>query len=116
MCTIMDCYPRVLLPQEQFGGVRITGRVERADARRDDGYFESVLVYPKTSGVLIITLDIESQGEMPFDIIREMPDVNIDIVYQIVDRHKLYIDKTRIVLTAREVRAALKAKGATTDG
>lgn len=112
MYTIMDCYPRVLLPQEQFGDVRITGRVEREDARRSDGYFESVIVYPKMGGTLIVTLELEMQNEAAFDTLCKMPDVNIDIVYQIVDRHKLYIGKTRIVLTAREVRSAIEVKGA----
>ena len=44
-----------------------------------------------------------------------MPDVNVDIFYQIVDKESLYIDKRRIVLTAREVREAIEAKGAMMD-
>ncbi|MBQ8682128.1 MAG: hypothetical protein IJ510_00150 [Selenomonadales bacterium] len=115
LCTIMDCYPRVLLPQEQFSGVKITGRVERADARRDDGYFEAVLVYPQTGGTLIVTLDLEVQNENVRETLLAMPDVNVDVVYQIVDRHSLYINKTRIVLTAREVKSAIEAKGSVMD-
>lgn len=112
LCTIMDCYPRVLLPQEQFKGVKVSGRVEREGERRNDGYFEAVLVYPQTGGKLFVTLDLEVQNEDVLETLLAMPDVNVDIVYQIVDRHRLYIDKTRIVLTAREVRDAIEAKGA----
>lgn len=115
LCTIMDCYPRVLLPQEQFSGVKITGRVERIDARRNDGYFEAVLVYPQTGGTLIVTLDIEVVSDAVRETLLAMPDVNVDVVYQIVDRHSLYINKTRIVLTANEVKRAIEAKGAMMD-
>lgn len=115
LCTIMDCYPRVLLPEEQFSGVKITGRVERIDARRNDGYFEAVLVYPQTGGTLIVTLDLEVQNDDVRKTLMAMPDVNVDVVYQIVDRHSLYINKVRIVLTANEVKRAIEAKGAMMD-
>lgn len=115
LCTMMDCFARVQLPQEQFKGVRILARVEREGERRDDGYFEAVLMPAQKGGKLIVTLEIEVQNDDVLETLLAMPDVNVDIFYQIVDKESLYIDKSRIVLTAREVREAIEAKGAMMD-
>lgn len=47
--TIMDCYPRHLLPQEQYDGVEVCTRLALESAPRADGYFEALIV-PKTTG------------------------------------------------------------------
>ena len=40
--TIMDCYPRHLLPQEQFDEVAVVSLLELETSPRRDGYFEAV--------------------------------------------------------------------------
>ena len=62
-----------------------------------------------------MTLEIEVQNDNVLETLLAMPDVNVDIFYQIVDKESLYIDKTRIVLTSREVREAIEAKGTVMD-
>ncbi|MDR3588547.1 MAG: hypothetical protein P4N41_02690, partial [Negativicutes bacterium] len=60
--TIMDCYPRHLLPQEQFDEVETSSRLELEGKPRKDGYFEALIV-PKTTGsAVILTLTFKAKA------------------------------------------------------
>ena len=112
--TIMDAYPRHLLPYEQFDGVEVNSRMELSTAPRTDNYFESVIFLKGTGGVVIITVTFtakeggiqEALGQMA-ELTVDMP---IDIVYQIVARAPWYIDKARMVMTCDEIMKAMQAK------
>lgn len=105
--TIMDCYPRHLLPQEQYDGVEVISLLELETLPRKDGYFEAVIV-PKTTGnAVIVTLQFTAkQGDIK-QAIAEMVDMSVDIVYQVVGRGKWYITKQRMVVAADELVKAL---------
>lgn len=107
--TIMDCYPRHLLPQEQFDAVDVASRLELESSRRNDGYFEALIV-PKTTGsAVIITVSLTAkQGDIR-KALADMVDMPVDIVYQAVARSKWYIDKQRLVMPAAEIASALAA-------
>ena len=112
--TIMDAYPRHLLPYEQYDGVAVNSRLELTTAPRTDNYFEAVIFTPGTGGTIGITVEFTAKegdikqalGEM-IELTVDMP---IDIVYQIVARTPWYIHKTRMVMTCDEIRGALQAK------
>jgi hypothetical protein len=105
--TIMDCYPRHLLPQEQYDGVEVSSRLELETLPRKDGYFEAYIV-PKTDGnAVVVTLQFTAkQGDIK-QAIAEMVDMSVDIVYQVVGRGNWYITKQRMVVSADELVKAL---------
>ena len=92
--TIMDLFPRPLLPEEHFDAVKVHAWAMDINRPRHDGYFEAVIIKPRKGGT--IREDIKG-----------FPYMDIDIYYQIVGRTDYHIDKQRIRLTAEEVQAAL---------
>lgn len=110
--TIIDCFPRHLLPQEQFDAVEVSSRLELESRRRADGYFESIII-PKTDGnAVIITVTLTAkQGDIR-KALADMVDMPIEIYCQIVARSDWYVAKRRLVMQADEVAAALQPAGA----
>lgn len=114
--TIMDAYPRTLLPYEQFDKVEVSGRLELETAPRVDNYFEALIVPKGTGGAINVTLRLKDRsGEGLRKALEKMAenrvDLPVDIVYQVVARSKWYINKQRLVLASEELAAALSAKG-----
>lgn len=110
--TIMDCFPRHLLPQEQYDAVEVSSRLELETRRRSDGYFEALIV-PKTDGnaVIVTVIFTAKQGDIRQSL-AAMVDMPVEIYFQVVGRGKWYVTKQRIVMTAGEVAAAFKPAGA----
>jgi hypothetical protein len=107
--TIMDLYPRHLLPQEQFDAVEVSSRLELETRPRKDGYFEALIV-PKTTGnAVILTLTFRTKGGDIRRAMTEMVDMRVDIVFQIVGRSKWYITKQPMMVPADEIARALAA-------
>lgn len=105
--TIMDCYPRHLLPQEQFDLVEVQSWLTDARKERHDGYWEAIIVPPHKGGMMRVrVILIGKSGNIRNDA-KNFPDMSIDIVYQMVGRSDWHIAKERIVLTAEEVEQAL---------
>ncbi len=106
--TIMDCFTRHLLPQEQFDAVEVSSRLELETRRRSDGYFEALIV-PKTDGnaVIVTVAFTAKQGDIRQALVG-MVDMPVEIYFQVVARGKWYVDKQRVVMMADEVGAALK--------
>lgn len=114
--TIMDAYPRTLLPYEQFDKLEAVGRLELEAAPRIDNYFEAVIIPKGTGQAVNVTLRLtDRSGEGVKSALAAMVenrvDLPVDIVYQIVARSDWYIHKNRLVLTSEELSAALAAKG-----
>ena len=113
--TIMDAYPRHLLPYEQFDGVEVSSRMELTTAPRTDNYFEAVIIPKGTGGVVRVTVQFTAKNgtiKEALDNLYELTvDMPIDIVYQIVARTPWYIHKARMIMTCDEIMAAMQAKG-----
>lgn len=110
--TIMDCFPRHLLPQEQLDTVEVASRLELETRRRGDNYFEALIV-PKTDGnAVIVTVTFTAKKGDIRAALADMVDMPIDIYHQIVARSDWYVTKQRMVMLADEVAAALKAGSA----
>ncbi|MBD8976753.1 hypothetical protein [Veillonella magna] len=106
--TIMDVYPRHLLPQEQFDNVSIVSWTTDANRERHDGYWESVIIEPRKGGTIRLRVILEGKtGNIRKDVVG-FPDMSIDIVYQVVGRSDWHISKQRIVLTAEELAQAMR--------
>ncbi len=107
--TIMDCFPRHLLPQEQFDAVEVSSRLELETRRRSDGYFEALIV-PKTDGnAVIVTVIFAARNGNIRQALADVVDMPVEIYFQVVARGKWYVAKQRLVMLAEEVAAALKA-------
>jgi hypothetical protein len=106
--TIMDCFPRHLLPEEQFDAVEVSSRLELETRRRSDGYFEALIV-PKTDGnAVIVTVTFTArQGDIR-QALTGMVDMPIEIYFQVVARGTWYVSKQRVMMMADEVTAALR--------
>lgn len=104
---IMDCFPRHQLPQEQFDAVELASRIELENKRRQDGYFESVIIPTKTGNALIITLMFTAKAGDIRQALSGMVDMSVDIIYQVYALSKWYIAKPRIIVTANEIIQAL---------
>jgi hypothetical protein len=116
--TIMDAYPRHLLPYEQFDGVEVNSRMELTTAPRTDNYFEAVIIPKGTGGTVIVTVTLTAKAKAGtikdalqnlYELSVDMP---IDIVYQIVARTPWYIHKARMIMTCDEIMKAMQAQGA----
>jgi hypothetical protein len=114
--TIMDAYPRHLLPYEQYDGVEVSSRMELTTAPRTDNYFEAIIIPKGTGGTVILTVKFTAKSGNIKDTLRDLyelsVDMPIDIVYQIVARAPWYIDKARTIMTCDEIMAAMQAQPA----
>ncbi len=105
--TIMDCFPRVLLPQEQCDTVEVSAWLTDTTEPRHDGYWKAVIIEPGKRGSVTLYVTLRSKsGDIRHDA-QEFPNVNIDIVYQMVGRSDWHITKNRLTLTNEEVQRAL---------
>jgi hypothetical protein len=106
--TLIDVFPRVLLPYEQFDAVEVSAKLTLESNRRTDGYWEALIIPQTTGDAALITITFMAQNTDIREALGEMVDMSIDIVYHIVGRSTCYIAKTRIVITADEIAKALE--------
>ncbi|MDY3974322.1 hypothetical protein [uncultured Veillonella sp.] len=106
--TIMDLYPRHLMPQEQFDNVWIQSWTTDANAERHDGYWKAQIIEAHKGGIVRLRLIFNAKNGNIHKDLAGFPDMNIDIVYQVVGRSDWHISKNRIVLTAEELQHALR--------
>lgn len=106
--TIMDFYPRTLLPREQYDKVTVQSELANKAAERDDNYWESVIFNPRDRGMIRVTITLTSKEGNIREDLKTFPDMPIDLVYQVVSRSEWYIHKVRITLKATEVQHALE--------
>jgi hypothetical protein len=105
--TIMDLFPRPLLPEEQFDSVKVDAWAMDINRPRHDGYFEAVIIKPRKGGTIRVYVTLTGKSGNIREDIKGFPYMNIDIYYQVVGREDYHIDKQRIRLTPEEVEAAL---------
>lgn len=106
--TIMDFYPRTLLPREQYDKCIVHSQLANKDAERDDNYWESVIYNPGDHGKIRVTIALVSKNHSIREDLKTFPDMPIDLVYQVVSRSEWYIHKARITLKATEVQHELE--------
>ena len=107
--TLMDVFPRHFLPCEQFDAVDTDTRLTFDRANRSDGYWEAYIVPVTTGGSIILTVKFTAKSGDIKVALKDMVDMPIDIVYQVVARSLWYIAKERLVMTADEIHKALAA-------
>lgn len=107
--TLVDVYTRHLLPCEQYDAVEVVSYIANVEALRTDGYWEALIVPKGTGGTSVVTVKLVAKNGNIDQALADMPDMNIDLVYQVISRTEYEIQKNRIVLLSREVQKALNA-------
>lgn len=105
--TLMDVFLRTYLPGEQYQEAAVFSRLTDADKPRDDGYWESCIVNPGVEKTLLLVIRLEGKSGNILRDLESFPDMPLDIIYQVVGRSDWYYAKSRIELTAEELRQAL---------
>lgn len=105
--TLVDVFPRHLLPIEYYDAVKVESKITIASQPRPDDYWEAIIINSGKGDAIILTVTFTAKDSDIRSSLKEMVDMPIDIVYQIVARCDWYMTKTRLVMRAEEVAAAL---------
>ena len=105
--TIMDLYPRHLMPKEYYDKLDIRSRITLESNPREDGYWEAIIVFKTTGDAIILTLSMTAKEGGIREAIKGLPDMPVDIVYQVVARSDWYITKARMLVPSAELQQAL---------
>lgn len=118
--TLMDVYPRHLLPSEYYRKVKVSSRITLSSNRRDDDYWEALIVFKTQGDSIILNVTLEAENHDMRAALAEYLelgiDVPIDITYQVVARSDWYISKTRLVMHAEELTEALNSYRLESEG
>ncbi len=107
--TILDAYMRIYLPQEQYAGLLLRGKVNVKSALRDDDYFEALLVQAGSSDTLVLRFEAYAQNGLKIaEALTEVPDVDVALFADCRGRGKLFTVKKIFTLNAAEMRALIK--------
>ena len=106
----LDAFVRIYLPDEQYNGALLRGRVNHPDAPRTDDYFEARLVPPGEKGHLTVTFEATPRNgkKSAEEAIHGMPDVEVALYVERRGRMALFHNKENIVLTKEELQNLLK--------
>lgn len=105
--TLVDVFPRHLFPLEYYSAVKVESKITLASQPRPDDYWEAVIINCGKGDAIILTVTLTAKEGDIFSALKEMVDMPIDIVHQVVARCNWYMTKTRLVMRAEEVTAAL---------
>lgn len=109
--TIMDLYPRHLMPREYYDKLDIRSRMTLESNPRQDGYWEAIIVFKTTGDAVILTLTMTAKEGGIREALKGLPDMPVDIVYQVVARSDWYITKSRVMVLSAELQQALENAG-----
>lgn len=107
--TILDTYMRIYLPDEQYNDVLLRGKVNLKDVKREDDYFEAVLVPANTGKTLLLCFEAYARhGKSLAEAMANIPDVDVALYLDCRGRGPLFTVKKFLTLTAEEMRALVK--------
>ncbi|WP_462304880.1 hypothetical protein [Acidaminococcus massiliensis] len=103
--AVTDCFVRPYLPQEQFPDAWCTGNVEKSDRRRNDHYFEALVLKEWSEWTLIVTLTLRARnGKDMREILNRMVDMDAAIFVCGVGRKAHYVRKYFFTVFADELK------------
>ena len=92
--AIIDVFARPYLPQEQFPDAVCWAHVETLHRRRNDNYFEALILKARDEVPLIVTLHFEARnGKNIKDVLSKMVDMDAAVYYNGMARKAIYIKK-----------------------
>lgn len=108
--TLVDVFARPWLPSEQFSAAELSTKVTIASNPRSDGYWEAAL-FPMDKidrDIAIVSLEFSTPGGDIRQAMSQIPDLPLNIIYQIVARSDWYLAKTLLILPIEEFTAAMQ--------
>jgi len=104
--AITDVFARPYLPQEQYNQATVYSHVETVDRRRNDNYFEALILQAKTQRPLIVTLRfVANDGYSIKEAMKNMVDMDVAIYYNGMARKAIYIRKNFFTVMGTEISA-----------
>ena len=102
----LDAFVRIYLPDEQYNGSLLRGRVNHPDAPRTDDYFEARLVPPGEKNHLTMTFEATPRNgkKTAGEALLGMPDVEVALYVERRGRMELFHNKENILLTKEELQ------------
>ncbi|MCH3914655.1 MAG: hypothetical protein LKJ99_02195 [Acidaminococcaceae bacterium] len=92
--AITDVFARPYLPQEQFPDAVCWAHVETLHRRRNDNYFEALILKANTEVPLIVTLHYEARNDKNIkEVLSKMVDMDAAVYYNGMARKAIYIKK-----------------------
>ena len=106
----LDAFVRIYLPDEQYNGALLRGRVNHPAAPRTDGYFEARLVPPGEKDHLTVTFEVTPRNgkKTAEEAILGIPDVEFALYVERRGRMELFHNKENILLTKEELQKLIK--------
>lgn len=109
--AVVDIFARPFLPQEQFKDAVVYTHLENIEARRNDNYFEAVLVPSGVKKDLIITLEfVVRNGKNIKEVLSDMVDMDIVVYIDGSARKGLYIHKGYITIMGEQIKSLVGGK------
>ena len=105
--TVLDCFPRAYLPQEQYPSLRVDAYLSREDEPRDDGYWEAYLVPRKRDTLLTIVVTLRSSDGPITTTIGDLGEFPLDVIYNVYGRSDARYERTRCLISGTHLRQAL---------
>lgn len=106
--TIMDAFVRTYLPFEQFDKASVSTLLTAADDPRSDGYWQAFIMEKQKPKYFLIKFEIKDlKNENILDDLKDFPDMDFDVIYQVVARSDYYYAKTRMTLTHNDLMNAI---------
>lgn len=104
--AVVDAFARPLLPEEQFKDAVAYAHLENMEARRNDNYFEAVLVPSGVKKDLIITLELVARNSKNIkEVLSDMVDMDIAVYIDGSARKGLYVHKGYITIMGEEIKS-----------
>lgn len=109
--AITDIFARPYLPQEQFKEAKCWANLELTDCRRDDNYFEALILDANNSREIIVTLHFLATCDKPMkEIMEDMVDMDVAIYISGVGRKAHYTKKVFFTVFAEDIKALVGGK------
>lgn len=103
--AIIDVFARPYLPQEQFSAATVFGHVETSNRRRNDNYFEALILKSDMQCQLILTLRFVANNGMNIkEALQQMVDMDVAIYYNGLARKNIYIRKVFLTINGETIR------------
>ena len=103
--AITDVFARPYLPQEQFPNAVCWAHVETPHRRRNDNYFEALILKANSEIPLIVTLHYEARnGKNIKEVLTNMVDMDASVYYNGMARKAIYIKKDFFTIHREVIR------------
>lgn len=103
--TLIDVFPRLQLPEEQYKEGVWRSWCRQVESKRTDGYWEAVIVPRTTETAIEIFVVLDSLKT--FDTaMMNLPDFSIDLYWLMVCRNPQRVEWSRLIVSADKLREA----------